>query len=147
MLVERGETLAVELGMGQRRLRPLLLGAFGVGAKHVEALVGAVRPLELTIDEDGGIRKLAAWRLRVRRNNAVDDRFHRAGFIEGEELPWSRPHDLSAELWGAQGKRLWMTVARVSDVVLTSQVASETRNARRRMGRSIEPLRQRDQGL
>src|SRR6185312_4830443 len=93
ILVERGEALAIMIGRRERRLRPLLFGALGERPELVEACGLAVGALELAVDEDGAAGILAAWRFRIRRDDAIDDRLHDAGFVCCEELPGAGPND------------------------------------------------------
>jgi len=96
MLVERRQPLAIELGRRQLRLRALLFAALDERTGLVQPLGRTVRSFQLPVDEHGAAGVLSSWRLRIRRNDAVGNGFHRARLVRREELPRSRPSDLGS---------------------------------------------------
>ena len=79
--IESGQRLAILLRDGQRRLRALLLGAFLERPHHVEGFVAAVGTGKLPVDEHRTAAILAARRLRIGRDEAIDERFDRRRFV------------------------------------------------------------------
>ena len=87
---ERGERLAVLLRGCNRRLHALLFGAGLERSHHVKAFIAALRPGELPVDKHGAAAVLAAWRFRVRRNQAINDCLYGPGFLGCEIVPAAR---------------------------------------------------------
>jgi len=85
--IKRCQSRSVGLGRVLRRLRPLFLDALHERPTRVETLPVAVGPGKLAVDENRTPRILAARGLRVRRNDAVRQRFDSGSFLLGEELP------------------------------------------------------------
>src|SRR5207253_2718385 len=92
--VERGEPVAIDLHVPAFRLRTLLLHALHEGWADVEAFLPAVWARQLPVEEDRAARILAAGRIRIRRDDAIGNRLHRAAFVAAEEKPRARLHRL-----------------------------------------------------
>src|ERR1700722_4989407 len=87
VLVQLRQRLPIALRRGQRRLRALLRRSVHEGRPYIESLGAAILACLLTIDEDCATDFFSTRRLRVWRNQPVDDGFDGAGFLRREVLP------------------------------------------------------------
>jgi hypothetical protein len=71
-------------------LRTLALRASLKWRPHVKTVLSAVWPSELPVNEHGTPGILAARRLWIRRDNTIGNGFHRAPFVDTEEMPRTR---------------------------------------------------------
>jgi hypothetical protein len=89
ILVERRQRLAESHCWTVFVLRALLLRSLDERRAHIETGLAPVRAGELPIDVDRASGVLAAGRVGIGRDEAIDQRFHRRGLAGVEEEPRS----------------------------------------------------------
>ena len=88
ILVERRQRLAIAHGRTVFVLRALLLGSLDERRAEIEAGPATKGAGQLPIDEHRAAGVFAAGRVRVRRDQAIDQRLDRGALRGFEEHPW-----------------------------------------------------------